>query len=175
MIIISYTLESFVEWIQKRKKVSAYKRLEWTTNETLQLQRLAHEELRCGIWIRAAKDNPVTLFGERLALLDIADPKHPVLKCPVVKTQASSDGTFVANPKQMPAAGPIQEAAVSDSVLNGTIVEDPTDAASFLASTSNAASSPSPNHLASSADLDHTSTLSNPVSNGAYVTSRDTR
>lgn len=38
-------------------------------NETLQLQRLAHEELGLGTWTRCDKDVPVTTRFERLGVL----------------------------------------------------------------------------------------------------------
>ena len=48
-------------------------------NETLQLQRLAHEGVGAGIWLRAAEQRPVTLPGQTLATLDVSDIAHPVL------------------------------------------------------------------------------------------------
>ncbi|KAL0253479.1 hypothetical protein SLS55_010458 [Diplodia seriata] len=85
IIVISYTLEPFISWLQKRHyNLDTYSRLEWCTNETLQLQRLAHEELGAGTWSRADEAIPVTGPDERLALLDLADLKHPRLKRPPV-------------------------------------------------------------------------------------------
>lgn len=91
IITLSYTLEFLVDWIQKRKSLSIYKRLEWTTNKTLQLQRLAHEELGLGTWTRTAGDYPITAPSEQLAILDISEPNHPRLKNSTIKFGASSD------------------------------------------------------------------------------------
>ncbi|KAF7507458.1 hypothetical protein GJ744_010389 [Endocarpon pusillum] len=44
MIIVSYTLEYIIHRIQIRRNFGTYERLEWITNETLQMKRLAHEE-----------------------------------------------------------------------------------------------------------------------------------
>ncbi|KAI9786359.1 MAG: hypothetical protein M1816_008020 [Peltula sp. TS41687] len=79
VIGVSLTLEFVVEWIQKRRNVGISQRLEWTTNDTLQLQRLAHEELGFGTRSRTAQGHPVTAPGEQLAPLDISDPNHPKL------------------------------------------------------------------------------------------------
>lgn len=51
-------------------------------NETLQLQRLAHEELGLGTWTRCDKDVPVTARFERLGVLDVTERTHPRLKTP---------------------------------------------------------------------------------------------
>ena len=80
MIIISYTLEFITHRIQIRRKLSTYKRLEWITNETLQIQRLAQEEVGYGTWMRTAEDHPLTAPCEQLARLDISEPEHPRLE-----------------------------------------------------------------------------------------------
>ncbi|OJD40710.1 uncharacterized protein BKCO1_1000451 [Diplodia corticola] len=80
VIVASWVLEPFVAYVQRRCKLDSYARLEWCTNETLQLQRLAHEELGMGTWSKCDGDVPVTEKGERLAMLDLADSKHPKLK-----------------------------------------------------------------------------------------------
>ncbi|GME65223.1 hypothetical protein GTA08_BOTSDO13564 [Neofusicoccum parvum] len=82
IITISYSLEPLVSWIQKRRRLDTYSRLEWCTNETLQLQRLAHEEFGLGTWSGAAGDIPSTEPGEMLAMLDLSKPDHPRLKAP---------------------------------------------------------------------------------------------
>ncbi|KAF2142266.1 uncharacterized protein K452DRAFT_333074 [Aplosporella prunicola CBS 121167] len=72
-IILSYILEPLVVWIQHRRNLDVYARLEWTMNGTLQLQRLAHEEL--GLV-------PVTEKCERLGVMDLKEKSHPKLKAP---------------------------------------------------------------------------------------------
>jgi hypothetical protein len=56
-----------------------YVLLEWKSNYTLQLQRLAHEQLGLGTWSHTSDAFPVTKRGESLAVLDIIDQKHPRL------------------------------------------------------------------------------------------------
>lgn len=80
IILASWLLESLVACIQRRRKLDSYARLEWCANETLQLQRLAHEELGMGTWSSCDGEVPVTERGERLAVLDLTDSKHPKLK-----------------------------------------------------------------------------------------------
>jgi hypothetical protein len=92
IIIASYTIEPLAGWVDEWLGNGRYKRLEWATNDTLQLQRLAHEELGCGTWV--GEDFPLTPAGERLAVLDISDPSHPKLVNPALidmKSQESSN------------------------------------------------------------------------------------
>lgn len=49
-------------------------------DETLQLQRLAHEELGLGTWTGCDKDVPVTARFERLGVLDVTERTHPRLR-----------------------------------------------------------------------------------------------
>jgi hypothetical protein len=78
IMIISAALPCAVERMQRHKKPFAS--LEWITNDTLQLQRLAHEAVGAGTWDGACNDYPRTRKGELLACLDISNPKHPVLR-----------------------------------------------------------------------------------------------
>ncbi|KAB2570276.1 hypothetical protein BFW01_g7609 [Lasiodiplodia theobromae] len=82
IVVLSYTIEPLASWIQKRRRLDTYSRLEWSINETLQLQRLAHEELGVGVWHNGAEAIPFTENGERLATVDLTDPDHPRLKAP---------------------------------------------------------------------------------------------
>lgn len=108
LILLSWFLEPCIAYIQKRGgwawfcscrccpctrkshrypstsfSTNAYARLEWSANETLQLQRLAHEELGVGPWEACDGAVPVTARkGERLAVLDLEDWTHPRLKAP---------------------------------------------------------------------------------------------
>ncbi len=124
LIVVAYTLEYLIEWFQKHKSIGVYQRLEWTTNETLQLQRLAHEELGCGTWSRTAGDHPVTAPHEQLAVLDISEPEHPRLKSSMVKTGTVEDRQGEGEPKGdtveitervVSPAGSIRAAVAADS------------------------------------------------------------
>ena len=84
-IILDLTLEFIIDFFLKRcshKKRKDYAAMEWNATSVMQLQRLAHEELGLGTWASADKLNPVTCAGEKLAILDVRDEKHPVLKAP---------------------------------------------------------------------------------------------
>ncbi|RYC65041.1 hypothetical protein CHU98_g1142 [Xylaria longipes] len=63
IIVTSYLLEPISKLLHKKWGFKTHAHLEWTTNATLQLQRLAHEELGFGC-------------------LDISNTKHPALSLP---------------------------------------------------------------------------------------------
>jgi hypothetical protein len=75
-------LESPAAFLGKRFDRNIYSRLEWCTNGTLQLQRLAQEEMGFGTWRGCTKDVPTTQSGEKLAVLDITDAAHPCFAGP---------------------------------------------------------------------------------------------
>ncbi|KAK8088380.1 hypothetical protein PG997_003341 [Apiospora hydei] len=86
---VNMTLESLAACIQKRCRLDPYSRLEWNTNHTLQLQRLAHEGLGLGEWTDCDKAIPVMRAGSQhaeLASLDIGEKDHPRL---LVRTAAA--------------------------------------------------------------------------------------
>ncbi|KAF2870603.1 hypothetical protein BDV95DRAFT_495673 [Massariosphaeria phaeospora] len=78
IMVASLVLPAIVAHIQRRR--NPYRRLEWIVNDTLQLQRLAHEAVGAGTWTGACDDYPTTVRGEVLAELDWTDPEHPRLK-----------------------------------------------------------------------------------------------
>ncbi|OJD30787.1 cytochrome p450 protein [Diplodia corticola] len=82
IIIASYAIEPLVAWLQKRRRTVSYSRLEWCTNETIQLQRLANEEIGLGKWDCVDESIPVARRDDFLAVLDLVDPKHPRLQAP---------------------------------------------------------------------------------------------
>ncbi|KAI0454116.1 hypothetical protein F5B21DRAFT_525186 [Xylaria acuta] len=81
VVLTSYLLEPVSSWLHKRK-YHQYAHLEWITNATLQLQRLAHEEIRSGTWSECTETVPVTKANEFLGCLDITDLTHPILCSP---------------------------------------------------------------------------------------------
>ncbi|OCL12106.1 hypothetical protein AOQ84DRAFT_334819 [Glonium stellatum] len=92
IIILNYTLEPIVSWVQKRHRsgFGDYAKLEWYSNGVFQLQRLAHEELGFGSdWVNCDGDMPRTKTDIRLAVLSIDDPKHPKL-APQIFASASN-------------------------------------------------------------------------------------
>lgn len=82
IIITNYLLESFFldsvfHCFKNRHLEARYQKLEWYMNGTLQLQRLAHEQLGYGDWAKCDSEMPVTESKGPLAVLDLHDPKHP--------------------------------------------------------------------------------------------------
>ncbi|KAL9616822.1 MAG: hypothetical protein Q9160_008345 [Pyrenula sp. 1 TL-2023] len=78
MIIMSNFIEPLCAFLDRRKKYT-YQRLEWISNETLQLQRMVHEELGLGTWSKTTSRVPVTENDERLGILDISNQEHPTM------------------------------------------------------------------------------------------------
>ncbi|KAJ8133021.1 hypothetical protein O1611_g602 [Lasiodiplodia mahajangana] len=91
IISTSYLLEPISKFLYNRWGYKEYAHLEWTTNATLQLQRLAHEELGFGTWSKGTDEVPATKNGELLACLDITNPIHPVLGSPSKDVIASEE------------------------------------------------------------------------------------
>ncbi|KAI0435510.1 hypothetical protein F4803DRAFT_557926 [Xylaria telfairii] len=78
IIVASYVIEPVFACVYKRRKYQPYAYLEWISNSSLQLHRLAHEELGLDTWSNCDKEIPVPIDPDRLlASLDITDPKHP--------------------------------------------------------------------------------------------------
>ncbi|KAI1328009.1 hypothetical protein F5Y16DRAFT_420344 [Xylariaceae sp. FL0255] len=80
-ILISYLLEPLAKLLYK-KGYDQYPYLEWTTNATLQLHRLAQEERGFGTWSGGKDKVPVTQPGDILGSLDLTNPDHPILQSP---------------------------------------------------------------------------------------------
>ncbi|KAL9114280.1 MAG: hypothetical protein Q9227_001702 [Pyrenula ochraceoflavens] len=79
IVLLEMTIEHLTRLFQRRSGTTDYHRLEWTANETLQIQRMAHEGIGAGTWTRAVKNVPTTLHRENLAILDVSDTQHPRL------------------------------------------------------------------------------------------------
>ncbi|KAH9894506.1 hypothetical protein F4778DRAFT_794546 [Xylariomycetidae sp. FL2044] len=99
IILTSYLLEPILRFVYK-KGYSQYPYLEWVTNGTLQLQRLAHEEMKLGTWSNCSVDMPLAAEDELLGCLDITDLKHPILSAPSIPLgqSASSRGSLIPEP-----------------------------------------------------------------------------
>ncbi|KAI1743972.1 hypothetical protein F4680DRAFT_470466 [Xylaria scruposa] len=105
IITTSYLLEPVSKILYKRWGYKTYAHLEWTTNATLQLQRLAHEELGFGTWSKGTDEVPATKEGELLACLDLTNPIHPVLG-PAKKANIASKETTVSQEAETPQETP---------------------------------------------------------------------
>lgn len=80
IIILSFLLESPPSFVKSHlSKKHTYSQLEWSSNSTLQLQRMAHEELGMGAWSKCTEDVPITRRGEMLGVLSVRRKEHPVL------------------------------------------------------------------------------------------------
>lgn len=97
LTVLSYTLELLVIAIQSCRNTHTYQHLEWTVNETLQLQRLAHKELGCGSWQKTNGVVPVTRADEMLAIVDVLEPEHPK---PVASSRAKERSAEGGNSKK---------------------------------------------------------------------------
>lgn len=80
--------------MEKRLRKTKHSWLEWSVNDFLQMQRLAHEELGFGTWdgCVGARTVPVTDKDEKLAVLDTSDPQHLRL---TAQTLSKKDGQAV--------------------------------------------------------------------------------
>ena len=134
IIIVSWTMEWIAEWLSKRTTRGTYQRLEWTVNNTLQLQRLAHEELGLGTWSKKTECYPITLPGEHLATIDISDPEHPKLKTSNTEFEATSDHQ---NSSQESAATTTQHDIHTASVDHANSDPGPTSPLTELAAPAN--------------------------------------
>ncbi|KAN0073231.1 hypothetical protein V8E54_008451 [Elaphomyces granulatus] len=79
IIVTSFALPIVVRRIQQRQ--NSHSSLEWIVNDTLQLQRLAHEAVGAGIWQGTDGNFPTTAQCELLAELDVTNPTYPKLHC----------------------------------------------------------------------------------------------
>lgn len=93
IVILESTLESIAVRLERRD-ILKIPTAEWFSNETLQLQRMAHEELGLGDWEGCTRPGavPITKNGQFLGTLN-NDAKHPRLVnlAAVPKTQIDEE------------------------------------------------------------------------------------
>lgn len=99
VVALSLALPHAARLAQRRFRSDPYPRLEWCTNATLQLQRLAHEELGLGDWAHADGPVPFTRGLARLAPLDLSDEKHPCLMVPTTTPTTPTTTTTTGEDK----------------------------------------------------------------------------
>ena len=95
-MLISLLLEPLLAALFKIQRIRDNARLqyayaEWRTGTTLQIQRLAYENLGMGTWSKTEESIPVTERGETLGALDISDLKHARLVRPPIQLQKGSE------------------------------------------------------------------------------------
>ncbi|KAF2135754.1 uncharacterized protein K452DRAFT_362977 [Aplosporella prunicola CBS 121167] len=83
IILLSTFTEPLIAFILRRRRADTYAHLEWGVNETLQLQRLAHEGIGIGRWKNCSDSVPITEKGDDLGVLDLDQREHVRLKAPV--------------------------------------------------------------------------------------------
>ncbi|KAI0410724.1 hypothetical protein F5X98DRAFT_368625 [Xylaria grammica] len=80
IILTSFILEPILACLYNgRRKKQHYANLEWASNTSLQLHRLAHEKLEQGEWSSCVEEIPTTGLDVELAGLDVTDPARPTI------------------------------------------------------------------------------------------------
>lgn len=100
LTITSYILEPVLGCLHRRRQHKSYAHLEWISNNSLQLHRMAYEQLGGPEWANCTDDIPTTDPELSLASLDISDPSHPILRRPEArkgKTEVVESSTIPAN------------------------------------------------------------------------------
>jgi hypothetical protein len=85
MLISTFVEELFalLLWYPRLRSAKLiYSQAEWQAGSTLQLQRLAHENLGLGTWTRTDEAIPVTEPGDALGVLDVTNTKHARMVVP---------------------------------------------------------------------------------------------
>lgn len=77
LITTSLILDTLVGFIQRKRNMRDYQRVQWALDEKLQLQRLAYEEAGMGTWSGGTSVVPVTKFGEKFGMPPDVDRDHP--------------------------------------------------------------------------------------------------
>lgn len=80
LISTSYAIEPILACLYRRRRYKDYVYLEWVSNSTLQIQRLAHQGIGSGTWSRSTAEVPITKRGDKLSQLDLTDPSQPLLR-----------------------------------------------------------------------------------------------
>jgi hypothetical protein len=107
IIISSLSLESFLSCYFKRRRAHKdYALIEWASDESLQLQRLAQEGIGWGTWSNCTEIIPTTAgTGETLGSVDISDLDHPKLYRPghydLTEKLTSNSTTELANARAL--------------------------------------------------------------------------
>ncbi|KAI0531672.1 hypothetical protein GGR58DRAFT_524197 [Xylaria digitata] len=107
LVATSYLLEPVSAFLYEKGGYKKYEHLEWTSNATLQLQRLAHEEAGFGIWFKCTKTVPGTQANELLGSLDITNPDHPVLQSSGPEQSDPVQAEDASSPTVTPSSRPL--------------------------------------------------------------------
>ncbi|KAI0436898.1 hypothetical protein F4803DRAFT_566489 [Xylaria telfairii] len=98
IICLSYVLEPILGCLYRYKKHRPHAHFEWMTNGSLQLYRLAHENLGMETWSNCTNEVPITMPDVVLNGIDFSDPEHPLLNRQVEGNDAQlMSGDFESN------------------------------------------------------------------------------
>lgn len=123
MILVSYLLEPIFGHLARRRKYEEYKYLEWTGNETLQLQRMAYQGLGSELWSGYTDSVPKTRPGYFLADLHLAYPHEQNKEDgPAAKRSAQTANTQVSRSKAVANADRPGSVANIDCIGSSTTV-----------------------------------------------------
>ncbi|KAK7931184.1 hypothetical protein PG985_001896 [Apiospora marii] len=79
IVVLSFIAVPILGLLQKYGRYSQYAYLEWELHTSIQLHRMAQDQLGHGHWSRCDETIPITQPDDLLAPFDLSDPKHPVL------------------------------------------------------------------------------------------------
>ncbi|KAK7914182.1 hypothetical protein PG985_011885 [Apiospora marii] len=97
IILLSFIIEPMLRILHSRGRYNKYTYLEWEANTSIQLHRVAQDQLGHGNWSHCDERVPITRPGDLLGALDITDPAHPMLAHPV---EENSEDTELKNTGQ---------------------------------------------------------------------------
>ncbi|KAL2039171.1 hypothetical protein N7G274_008220 [Stereocaulon virgatum] len=79
LILASLLPDTVVGIFRRQLHWKDYKSLQWTLDDKLQMQRMAHEEAGQGHWTGGASSYPLTRTGDKLGVPEGVDSVHPLL------------------------------------------------------------------------------------------------
>jgi hypothetical protein len=107
IMLVAMFLEDLIGLLIKHTRLSntrlAFAHATWKASSTMQLHRLAHENLGLGSWKRTDEDIPVTGRGEMLGVFDVDDRRHVGMRLPSEEVElvaAGKEGVVVRGRKQ---------------------------------------------------------------------------
>jgi hypothetical protein len=126
LIALSFSIEPILSCLHRRRRYNQYTYLEWVSNESLQLHRLAHEGAGWGTWSRATEDIPVTKKDEVLGRLDLTEPLHPRLRPVPSDSEYETDTEYISDyvPEPLATPGAPQTAQLMQSNIHGNTDTD---------------------------------------------------
>ncbi|KAI0189907.1 hypothetical protein F4808DRAFT_453962 [Astrocystis sublimbata] len=98
IIVASYVIDPIFTCAQKRWKYREHENLEWISNETLQLQRLAYDESGQGGWSNCTNSIPITAPDQKLDALNLSDGDSTDIQ-ETPDAQGAADGDSVPTMK----------------------------------------------------------------------------